>query len=185
MMRALTGGRQLLELRQVHDSQHRRPAVPALPRRGFLAGGLAVAGLAATMGRAGAFQVMEIANPFPRVPERDGALPWRVLAGVEGDGWIEPFRFSPDIKALNGTMVTVDGYMLSYDDAPKQREFLLTAYQAHCPFCMPGGMMSMIDVSMDLPIPVSEGIVTVRGPLTVIEEEGYGLLYAIPNAAPV
>ncbi|TVR83605.1 MAG: hypothetical protein EA405_03955 [Rhodospirillales bacterium] len=178
-------GQRLLDLRQAHEHHLQGRAPHLLARRGFLASGLAAAGLAATIGNAKAFQVMEIANPFPKVPERDGVLPWRMLAQVEGDGWIEPFRFAPEIKALNGTEVTVDGYMLAYDDAPKQREFLLTAYQAHCPFCMPGGMTSMIDVSMDLPVAVSEGIVTVRGPLTVIEDEGYGLLYAIANAAPV
>lgn len=184
MIDGMMTGHRLLALRQAHEQHHRQRPGLAVPRRGFLAGGLAAAGLAATIGNAKAFQVMEIANPFPKVPERDGVLPWRMLAQVEGDGWIEPFRFAPEIKALNGTEVTVDGYMLAYDEARRQREFLLTAYQAHCPFCMPGGMASMINVAMGVPMPVTDGIVTVRGPLTVIEEEGHGLLYAITEAVP-
>ena len=157
-------------------------------RRGFLASGLAAAGLAlggrpAAAVDGGYTQETFVIDP-PGVPEREGALPWRVLAKVEGDGRVEPYRIDPEVKALDGEMVTIDGYMLPYDDRPRQREFLLTAYQAHCPFCMPGGMPSIIDVDVDLPMDVSTNIVTVRGRLTVLEGEGYGLIYRMSDAAP-
>lgn len=159
-----------------------------LARRGFLGSGLAVAGLALGMRPAAAVDGSLTQEGFaidpPGVPEREGVLSWRTLAKVSGDGRSEPYRVAPEVEALDGTMVTVDGFMMPYDDQPRQREFLLTAYQAHCPFCMPGGMPSIIDVDTDLPMEVSTDIVTVRGRLTVLHGEGYGLLYRMRHAAP-
>ncbi len=161
-----------------------QPVLPRIARRGFLAGGVAAAALLAIGGKASSFEVTSVASPFPAVKERPGVVPWRVLSKVTGDGWAEPFAFGPEVELLDGTEVTIDGYMLPYDDSPEQNEFLLSAHRAHCPYCMPGGMPSMIDVTMSKAVPLTEGIVSVRGKLELVRSDGYGLLYQIVGAVP-
>ncbi len=152
---------------------------------GLVVASMPLAGAAAQNGAAqnGAPELAPL-EVGPRVPERAGALSWDTLAKVQGDGYVEPFVFDPELKKLNGQKVTLDGYMLPFDDQPRQGRFLLTAYYAHCPFCIPGGMTSMVEIVMDLPMAMTEEIVSVQGPLTIIEGEGYGLLYQIEHAAP-
>jgi hypothetical protein len=109
-------------------------------------------------------------------------LPWRTLAKVTGDGWSTPFEFGPEVELLDGTEVTLDGYMMPYEDQAKQRQFLLTAYRAHCPYCMPGGMPAMVEVIMKKSVPQTDRIMAVRGPLKLLRGEGYGLLYQMIGA---
>jgi hypothetical protein len=118
------------------------------------------------------------------VADRPGTLSWRVLAGVSGDGWTTPYAFDPNIEMLDGTEVIVDGYMMPYDDEPTQQQFLLTAYQAHCPYCIPGGMPSMIDVIMSKPIMLTNRVVSVRGRLQILRGDEFGLLYQMVDAIP-
>jgi hypothetical protein len=45
--------------------------------------------------------------------------------------------FAPEVEALDGAEVRLEGFMMPFDQAPLQRRFLLTAFAAHCPFCTP------------------------------------------------
>lgn len=176
---------------ETHLRRHleHRSETPALTlgRRGVLAAGFSLAGLALAAAPARALTTGE-APIFPdpvAVPERDGVLPWRRLSRFEDRGWGTPVKFAPDLQALDGQEVVIEGYMLPYDDAPMQRPFILAGYQTHCPFCVPGGMASIVEVWPDLPVPVSDSLVTMRGPLSLLEGDAYSLLFEIRNAVPV
>jgi hypothetical protein len=155
-----------------------------LARRGVLGAGLAALALLATWRPSSAFEIVETVSPLKSVPERAGVVPWRRLAQVIGDGWSDPFVFMPEVEALDGTEVTLEGYMMIYDDAPRQHEFLLTAYAAHCLYCMPGGMPSMIEVVARTALPVRATRLTLRGRFELLRGEGHGLLYRLGDARP-
>ena len=100
------------------------------------------------------------------IPERHGVLPWRTLALAEIEHGSEPI-FPAEVRKLNGREIVVEGHMMTLDDSPRLHRFLLTAYQAHCPFCMPGGAVSMIAVRAEAAIPVRDKPLTLRGTLCV------------------
>jgi hypothetical protein len=118
-------------------SRHPRPLAS---RRGLL-GAIGVgAGLAVTSGAS----AMSEASLPGGVPERDGALSWNLLAtAIDRDGAVS---IPPALAALERTVVVVDGWMMSFDDAPRQTSFLLMRFDSHCPFCVPGGAASLIEV---------------------------------------
>lgn len=173
-------------------SVDRRPLVPGpwrgehkvghLSRRGLLAAGAAAIGLLAIGRPAHSLEAYHTTSLLPEIPERAGFLPWRTLRMVTGDGWSEMFAFAPEVEALDGAEVMVEGYMLPYDDQPKQRAFLLTAFPAHCPYCMPGGMSSLIEVDAAKAVPVSATRITLKGRLELLRGDGYGLLYRLSGA---
>ena len=115
------------------------------------------------------------------IPERRGVLPWRTLALTEKEYGRKP-KFPAAVQQLDGREVVVEGHMLALDDAPRLRQFLLTAYKAHCPFCMPGGMVSMIAVTTQAAIPVKDAPLTLRGTLRVGAEPGTNLVYRLEKA---
>jgi len=151
-------------------------------RRGLLAGGVALVGLVAATRSAKSLEVVHTTALLPEIPERDGVLSWRMLSQVAGDGWSDAFAFDPQVEALDGKDVTVEGYMLPYDDQAKQRQFLLTAFPAHCPYCMPGGMASLIEVDAAAGVPTTEQRILLRGRLELLRGDGFGLLYRLRNA---
>lgn len=157
----------------------------AVSRRSVLAGGVALVGLVAATRSAKSLEVVHTTALLPALPERDGVLPWRILAKVAGDGWSDAFAFDPQVEALDGTEVTVEGYMMPYDEQAKQRQFLLTAFPAHCPYCMPGGMVSLIEVDAAAGVPATEQRILLRGRLELLRGDGFGLLYRLRNATVV
>ena len=74
--------------------------------------------------------------------------------------------------------------MVLDDDDPLTR-FLLTAYNAHCPFCMPGGFASIVAVHATRPLGVADKPLTVSEILRLrTDSKSAGLLYRLNNAVP-
>jgi hypothetical protein len=72
--------------------------------------------------------------------------------------------------------------MVLEDDDPLDR-FLLTAYQAHCPFCMPGGFASIVAVHAEKPLRVTDKPLTMRGTLRLLSDnKDSQLLYRLDKA---
>jgi uncharacterized protein len=115
-------------------------------------------------------------------PKRAGALPWSDLQAVKVSHSGKPALFSNSMKSLDGTTVTLDGFMMPYDDRDHQTEFLLTAYQAHCPFCMPGGMGSMVEIIADQGVAVHDKVMRLTGTLRLMPQDPAGILYKLSNA---
>lgn len=147
--------------------------------------GSAVAASAALLlaGKPAAAFTEEAISPavFGVIPERRGVLPWRTLALAEVEHGRQPI-FPAAIRKLEGREVVVEGHMMPLDDAPQPRRFLLTAYKAHCPFCMPGGAVSMIAVTAAAAIPVNDKPLTLRGTLQMTAEPGSMLVYRLEQA---
>ena len=158
----------------------------SIPRRALFGGGLALAGaalLASTPGRA--FTLEGVRLPYEPGPGREGVLSWRTLSSVwpVGDRGV---MFAPEVEALDGAEVRLEGFMMPFDQAPLQPRFLLTALAAHCPFCTPVDFPPMVEVVGREPVPLAPSGLTVRGRLKLRHDaESYGLPYQLLDAAPV
>ena len=86
---------------------------------------------------------------------------------------------------LNGREVVIEGHMMVLDDDDPLTRFLLTAYNAHCPFCMPGGFASIVAVHAARPLRVADKPLTMSGILRLLtDSKSAGLLYQLNNAVP-
>jgi hypothetical protein len=88
----------------------------------------------------------------------------------------------PEVKALSGKEVTVNGFMLPLESTNKFRHFLLAKRTPTCPFCPPGEPNEIIDVWLDKPVAYSENLVNVKGTFTLMNDHEMGLFFKLSNA---
>lgn len=159
-------------------------AVPArgMSRRAALLGGLAAAGLALRAPAAAALTYELRESPFPTVKARDGVLSWRELERLARRGPASGPGVDPEVAAMQDTTVTVEGFMLPYDGNPAQSSFLIAAYSAHCIFCMPGSMLSLMEIAAASPVATRPGTVMLRGRLQLLDGSEDGLLFRLTDA---
>lgn len=126
-------------------------------------------------------------SQFPPLQERSDVLPWSVLSGVKTkvvNKKVLP-EFAPEVLALRDKVQRVHGFMMPLDPGEKQVHFLLTSVPLTCPFCMPGGPESMIEVKTKTPVKYTMEPVVVEGKLAVLADDAYGLYYRIADGTPV
>lgn len=125
----------------------------------------------------------------PPVPAADNGtlLSWKTLAEV-GEVTVKDRvlpRFSESIVALDQHEVKLQGFMLPLDPGKMQKRFLLSANVPTCPFCLPGGPESLIEVLCSKPIAFTAEPIVVTGTLSVLRADPNGLWYRIKNASLV
>jgi hypothetical protein len=149
--------------------------------RSALGAGAAVAVLAAS-GSAHALTLEKTpASVLGAIPPRKGVVSWATLAAVETAPGHKA-RFPADVAKLNGHHATIEGHMMVLDDDDPLKRFLLTAYKAHCPFCMPGGFASIVAVHAERPLRVTDKLLTMRGTLRLLNDPGSQLVYRLERA---
>jgi len=115
------------------------------------------------------------------VPTRDGALDWAPL--VRHAVRPVPVHIAPDVLALNGRIVEIDGYFLPYvPDASKV--FLLTPYETHCEGCVPNKPFSVVGVSSRTVVEDEGSVRTMRGRFTIAPDNPSGYPFWIVDAEP-
>jgi hypothetical protein len=116
------------------------------------------------------------------VPKRAGAVDWAPL--VRHAILPEPVHLTPEVLALNGRIVEIDGYFLPYiPDASKV--FLLTPYETHCEGCVPNKPFSVVGVSSRVVVEDDGAVRTMRGRFTIAPENPSGYPFWIVEAEPV
>ena len=118
------------------------------------------------------------------ISPRKGVVPWDDLAAVEAPIGQKP-QFSAAVTKLNGRPVVIEGHMMVLDDDNPINRFLLTAYQAHCPYCMPGGFTSIVAIHADHPVRVTDRPLTMRGTLRLLADGKSQLFYQLDKAVLV
>ncbi|HTS52158.1 MAG TPA: DUF3299 domain-containing protein [Burkholderiales bacterium] len=116
--------------------------------------------------------------------EPKGLLSWKTLAQVEEvkqNNRIVP-KFSAQITALDSKEVKLQGFMMPLEPGMKQKRFLLSANVPSCPFCMPGGPDSLIEVLCKKPIAFNMEPIIISGRLTVLRDDPTGLWYRLTDA---
>src|SRR5881227_2791767 len=99
------------------------------------------------------------------LPERSDALSWKTLGKVEPsnqDGKLIPV-FSKEILALDKKEVKVIGFMVPIEPDAKHKHFVLSAVPPSCPFCMPAGPESMVEVRLKTGIDYEVNPIVVSG----------------------
>ena len=123
----------------------------------------------------------------PALPEIKGVVSWRTLGQVEEvkiNQKLVP-KFSTEIVALENKEVKLQGFMLPLEPGKKHKRFLLSANVPSCPFCMPGGPESLIEVLCKEPITYNMEPIVISGKLSVLKDDPTGLWYRVTDAALV
>jgi hypothetical protein len=133
------------------------------------------------------------ASPTPKdevsatdAPTKDN-LPWKTLSQVEEvkvNNRLVP-KFSVQITALDAKEVRLQGFMLPLEAGAKQKRFLLSANVPSCPFCMPGGPDSLVEVLCKKPIAFNMEPIVISGKLSVLKDDPTGLWYRVTDAVLV
>ncbi len=116
------------------------------------------------------------------------AVDWDMFSLVshkqKGEQWIAVF--DPQLRALDGKEIVVEGFMMPLDATEKQKHFILSALPLDgCNFCASGSAWQMIEVKSPAGIPYSFDQIRVKGRLTLVEDMHYGLYYLLTDAAEV
>lgn len=93
--------------------------------------------------------------------------------------------FTMEQMALNQRTQRIQGFMMPLDPGASQTHFLLSAVPLTCPFCIPGGPESMVEVKSKKPVKYSMEPVVVEGRFLVLPDDSYGLYYRITDATSV
>jgi hypothetical protein len=126
-------------------------------------------------------------SPFPPLQDRADVLPWSVLTSVKTK--VEKNRvlpiFNTSIQSLNNKSQRVQGFMMPLDPGEKQKHFLLSSVPLSCPFCVPGGPESMVEVKTKTPVKYVLDAVVVEGQFAVLHDDPMGLYYRMSDAVSV
>jgi len=103
-----------------------------------------------------------------------GTVPWQVLQQAKtvqkSDKSYGPV-FTREIRKLDQQDVKVYGFMMPLEQTLKQKRFLLASFPPHCPFCMPGGPESMVEVVADQAVEFTYEPIIVAGRLAVLDDD--------------
>ena len=116
-----------------------------------------------------------------------GVVSWKTLGQVEEvkvNNRLVP-KFSAQITALDSKEVKFQGFMMPLEPGAKQKRFLLSANVPSCPFCMPGGPDSLIEVLCKKPIAFNMEPIMISGKLSVLKDDPTGLWYRVTEATLV
>ncbi len=91
--------------------------------------------------------------------------------------------FPPEVKALQGRVVTLSGFLLPLDTDARTRHFLLSKYTPVCFFCPPGQPNEVVEVSARNGVPITDGLLTVTGRLSLTSTTDKGLFFRMDEAA--
>jgi hypothetical protein len=103
-----------------------------------------------------------------------GAVPWELLQQAKtvqkADKKFGP-QFTREIRQLDQKDVKLYGFMMPLEQTAKQKRFLLASFPPHCPFCMPGGPESMVEVIASTPIEFTYDPILVGGRMAVLDDD--------------
>jgi hypothetical protein len=121
------------------------------------------------------------------LPDIDGAVSWNTLASVKfvkENAKVVP-KFNAAILNLDNKIVHVFGFVIPLDVGEKQKHFLLSAQPPHCPFCLPAGPGSLIEVLSTKAVEYDFEPVMIAGKLELLIDAPDGMLYRLTEAASV
>jgi len=137
--------------------------------------------------------LLDYIEDYTDVPE--GALDWRVLGTTKEidiqtktvDGYdLEYFKpeFQPNVMALDGTEITIKGFMFPLDETEDQTLFLLGPFPMSCPYHYHVGPSLVIEVHADdNPVRFDYEPVVIQGRLELVPDDPeYSTFYRLIDA---
>jgi hypothetical protein len=123
-------------------------------------------------------------SAFAPMEARADVVPWSVLTNVKTK--VEKTAVVPvypsTITALDQKSQRIQGYMMPLDPGEKQKHFLLSSVPLTCPFCLPGGPESMVEIKTKSPVKYSMEVVVIEGLFAVLKNDPTGLYYRMTDA---
>ncbi len=86
---------------------------------------------------------------------------------------------TPEVQALAGQTVTLNGFVMPLDGSDHTKHFLLTRRTPVCMFCPPGEPNEVAEIMAPHPILWTDKIVTVTGPMSLINNGEKGMFFRI------
>ena len=116
------------------------------------------------------------------LPQVEGALQWEMLLDLEMiyEGVDLVPEYSPEVQALAGTKVQVVGFLMPL--AMDGTRGLLSMISPACPFCLPGGPETFVEVRAEAPIEWTDEAVLIAGQLELISNSYSGFFYRLWDA---
>ena len=103
-----------------------------------------------------------------------GTVPWQVLQEAKtvqrADKKFGPV-FTREIRKLDQQQVRIYGFMMPLEQTRLQKRFLLASFPPHCPFCMPGGPESMVEVVADNAVEFTYEPIVMAGRMVVLDDD--------------
>lgn len=91
--------------------------------------------------------------------------------------------FSDDIKAKEGEIVTVKGFIIPTEGYKSHTEFIFSAFPySMCFFCGGAGPETVMEVVADSPVKYTAEAITLRGKLVLNADDINRLMYALVDA---
>jgi hypothetical protein len=114
---------------------------------------------------------------------------WKALSSVsyevaEDDyGELYVPQFSEEARALEGTTVTVPGYIIPFEGLFKPEHVIVSSLPlASCFFCGSGGPETVIEVFLDDPVEYTASLVAFKGTLKLNDTDYEQLMYILEDA---
>jgi hypothetical protein len=138
--------------------------------------------------------IIEQIPNFSKTPE--GGVDWKLFAEtgevpriveVEKEPWevITPV-FSEPIKALDGEIVKLSGYMFPLDENNEQGHFLFGPFPLTCPYHYHAPFSLTLEVNPEKPITFSYDEIILEGRLELVPEDlEYNIFYKLHDAKVV
>ena len=118
--------------------------------------------------------------------ERSDVVSWKLLGRVEPqkeNNKIVPL-FAKEILALDKKDVKIQGFMVPLEPESKQKHFVLSAVPPSCPFCMPAGPESMVEIRLKDGIDFDLNPIVVSGQFSVRSDDPRGVFYTLTDGVP-
>jgi hypothetical protein len=90
--------------------------------------------------------------------------------------------FSPEVKKLEGKVVTVRGYIIPVEGYKSHTEFVFSAFPySMCFFCGGAGPETVMEIYAKRPVEYSAEAITLRGKLSLNDSDINRLIYAMTD----
>ncbi|MEO6022725.1 MAG: DUF3299 domain-containing protein [Burkholderiales bacterium] len=90
--------------------------------------------------------------------------------------------FSQDVKKLDGKPIKVAGFMMPIEQRETHKRFMLSAVPPGCPFCLPGGPNSIIEVHCKTPMKYTTDAIVMNGTMSLLKDDPSGFYYRMTEA---
>ncbi len=120
-----------------------------------------------------------------KLPQSKSPL-WQRLARCDihydGKTGLYSVSIAPEVKAMNGSDVTIGGFVLPLDGQDNTRHFLLTKRTPVCMFCPPGAPNEVIEVKANHAVPWTDAMIKVHGRFTLVNNGEKAIFFALNGA---
>ncbi len=90
--------------------------------------------------------------------------------------------YPPEVKALVGKQITIQGFMLPLEATDSFKHFILSKRTPTCPFCPPGEPNEILDVWMDSNVSWSDDTIKVSGTFELMNNPDLGMFFKLSHA---